>query len=80
MTVDRIGQKLDRERQLAALKRDGAPGWITVKAYCQHYGIDRSTLRKWVGHGVVTSYRVGRCVRIKHEPPKELRAHDVATC
>lgn len=75
--TDRIAQKLAREAHLAALKRDSAPGWLTIKAYCYHYSITRWTLGKWLEAGLLTTYRVGRTVRIKHEPPKDSRPPDV---
>lgn len=68
---DRIAYKLAKEATLRALERADDPGWLTIKAYCRHYAIDRGTVYKWLRAGLLTTYRVGRLVRIKHEPPKE---------
>lgn len=68
---DRIAYKLAQEAKLRALDRQTNPGWLTIKAYARYYGVDRGTVYKWLRCGLLTTFRVGRLVRVKHEPPKE---------
>jgi excisionase family DNA binding protein len=46
-------------------------GWLSISAYARAYGIDRGTVYKWLEARVVISYRVGRLIRIKDEPPQQ---------
>jgi hypothetical protein len=43
--------------------------WVSISEYAQHYGVSRSTVRKWQACGLVDSYRVDRVIRVKNQPP-----------
>lgn len=44
--------------------------WISITRYSEAYGADRKTVHKWLASGLLEFYRVGRFIRIKHQPPK----------
>ena len=46
------------------------PTYITVRAYAAKHGVHAGTVHKWleVG-GILTSFRVGRVIRILDVPP-----------
>lgn len=48
--------------------------WVSISAYARIYGIDRSTVYKWLDSGLLTTYRVGKCIRVKHQPPLAARS------
>lgn len=43
--------------------------WLCVTDYADTYGVDRSTVYKWMGAGILEIYRVDRVIRIKNMPP-----------
>ena len=45
--------------------------WLSVTAYAHAYGVDRSTVYKWLHSGLLTTYRVDHLIRIKRQPPKD---------
>lgn len=44
-------------------------GWLSISAYARYYGVSRHTVWKWLQGGLLELYRVGRCVRVRHQPP-----------
>lgn len=78
--TDRIAYKLAQEAQIRALAREDDPGWLTIKAYARFYAVDRGTVYKWLRSGLLTTFRVGRVVRVKHQPPKDSPPLDVDVC
>lgn len=42
---------------------------MSISAYARAYGVDRSTVYKWLDAGLLVTYRVGRLIRVKHQPP-----------
>ena len=46
-----------------------SPRWLSVSAYARTYGIDRSTVYKWLADGLLITYRVGRLIRVKDQRP-----------
>ena len=45
------------------------PAWLSITAYAHHYGVSRKTVWKWLTSGLLETYRVGRCLRIKNMAP-----------
>ena len=43
--------------------------WLCVTDYADTYGINRSTVYKWLDAGLLEVYRVDRVVRIRNKPP-----------
>jgi excisionase family DNA binding protein len=43
--------------------------WVSISGYARIYGVDRSTVYKWLEAGILDAYRVGRCIRLKNQPP-----------
>jgi excisionase family DNA binding protein len=43
--------------------------WLSIAEYARAYNIDRRTVLKWIDHRLVTSWRVGRIIRIHNSPP-----------
>jgi excisionase family DNA binding protein len=47
------------------------PTWISVRRYCEIYGLSRATVYKYLDSGLLESWQVGRVLRVKNEPPQE---------
>lgn len=45
------------------------PVWVSIKDYAAIYGVHRKTVHKWLDAGLLDTYRVGRCIRVKHQLP-----------
>ena len=45
------------------------PAWLSISDYAFHYGVSRKTVWKWLTSGLLETYRVGRCLRIKNMAP-----------
>jgi uncharacterized protein YggL (DUF469 family) len=43
--------------------------WLSIAAYGRCYSADRKTVRKWLEGGLLITFRVGRVIRIKNQPP-----------
>jgi hypothetical protein len=43
--------------------------WVCITDYAALYGVDRSTVYKWLNAGLLEVYRIDRVVRIKNKPP-----------
>lgn len=43
--------------------------WLSITDYAQTYGVERKTVYKWLEAGLLITYRVGRLIRVKHQPP-----------
>lgn len=50
-------------------RADTAPEWLSITDYAFRYGVDRSTVYKWLESNLLETYRVGTLVRIKNLPP-----------
>lgn len=44
------------------------PNWLSVTEYAASYGIDRSTVYKWLAAQLLETYREGTILRIKNLP------------
>lgn len=44
---------------------------MSIRRYASLYGIDRRTVSKWRDAGLLATYQVGRCIRIKNQPPPQ---------
>ncbi len=45
--------------------------WLSVTEYAQVYGVDRSTVYKWIANGVLVTYKVDKLRRIRNLPPDQ---------
>jgi excisionase family DNA binding protein len=48
---------------------DPVADWLSISDFAVRYGIDRSTVYKWLGEALLETYRVGSLLRIKNLPP-----------
>lgn len=46
------------------------PPWVSVPVYAQHYNADEKTVHKWLEAGLLESFRVGRFIRVRDQPPR----------
>ena len=44
-------------------------GWVSISRYGEIHGVHRKTVYKWLDSGLLETYRVGRCIRVKNQPP-----------
>jgi excisionase family DNA binding protein len=52
--------------------------WLSVKEYAAIYRVTRPTVYKWLSCGLLTTFRVGRVVRVKNAPPEPSRSQPVS--
>lgn len=52
---------------------DDPPEWVTISSYADRFGVNRTTVYKWLGEGLLETYRVGALVRVRNVPPDEHR-------
>ena len=43
--------------------------WLSIADYAKAYNVDRRTVLKWLEHDLLTSWKVGRIIRIHNSPP-----------
>jgi hypothetical protein len=56
--------------RLGGRRADDPPAeWVTVTAFALRYGVDRSTVYKWLDSELLLTYRVGKLLRIRNLPP-----------
>lgn len=55
------------------MKEKPSQTWLSIQAYGRTFGVTAHTVYKWLEAGLLESYRVGRCVRIKNQPPQSNR-------
>jgi len=53
------------------MRNDVAPTsvWVSVTRYCELYDLDRKTVYKYLGAGLLRSWQVGRVLRVRNVPP-----------
>lgn len=44
--------------------------WISISQYARIYGVSRPTVYKWLRAGLLETWRVRRCVRVKNQEPR----------
>lgn len=47
-----------------------AESWISISRYAQLYGVSRPTVYKWLRAGLLETWKVRRCVRIRNQKPR----------
>jgi excisionase family DNA binding protein len=52
-------------------------GWLSITDYADAYGTSRHTVAKWLAAGLLTSFRVGRHIRIQDEPPAVSKSQEL---
>jgi hypothetical protein len=48
---------------------DPPADWLSVTDYAARFGVDRSTVYKWLGEDLLETYRMDNILRIKNLPP-----------
>lgn len=43
--------------------------WLTVTHYAERFDVDPRTVYKWMKAGLLETFRIGRLLRIKNQPP-----------
>ncbi len=44
--------------------------WVSIALYAEHQAADPKTVHKWLEAGLLESYRVGRFIRVRDQPPR----------
>jgi hypothetical protein len=68
---DRADRRQTSMRAGGRRATDPPADWVSVSDYAARYGIDRSTVYKWLGEELLEIYRVGSLLRIKNLPPNQ---------
>lgn len=50
---------------------DDQPDWLSISAFARKYGIDRTTVYKWLSCELLLTYRVGNLLRVRNLPPDQ---------
>ena len=51
--------------------RPKGPAWVSITAYAALQAVSRKTVYKWLEAGLLITYRVGRLIRVRNQPPIE---------
>lgn len=46
--------------------------WISIRAYCARYDVNRKTVYKYLDAGLLASWQVGRVLRVEDCPPQQV--------
>lgn len=53
------------------------PEWVSISAYAIIHGVHRKTVHKWLDSGLLETFRVGRCIRIRCLTPEVVKSHSL---
>ncbi len=53
------------------------PIWVSISTYAVLYQANRKTVYKWLEAGLLETFRVGRCIRVLNQPPRDRRQPSV---
>lgn len=63
--LDRLYQKLESiEKRIESATITPAPKWVSIKDASEHFGVNRSTIHRWIEDGKLTAKGAGRARRV----------------